>query len=90
MTLDVTPGRLDVADEGPGLAPGEEETIFARFHRGTVGRASRRRGTGLGLAIARELAGRWGGTVALANGPDGGAVATISCPWPTAPPRTSR
>ena len=46
---------------GPGLAAGEEETIFARFHRGTVGRASRRRGTGLGLPIARELAARWHG-----------------------------
>ena len=60
--------------KGPGLAPGEEETIFARFHRGTVGRASRRRGTGLGLPIARELASRWHGTVTLANGAAGGAV----------------
>ena len=36
ITLAVAPGRLEVADEGPGLAPGEEETIFARFHRGAV------------------------------------------------------
>ena len=76
----VSPGRLEVADEGPGLAPGEEETIFARFHRGTVGRASRRRGTGLGLPIARELAARWNGNVTLANGESGGAVATITLP----------
>ncbi len=80
VTLRVAPGRLEIADEGPGLAPGEEETIFARFHRGAVGRASRRRGTGLGLAIARELAGRWRGTVSLANGASGGAVATITLP----------
>lgn len=80
VSLLVAPGRLSIADEGPGLAPGEEETIFARFHRGAVGRASRRRGTGLGLAIARELAERWRGTVELANGPSGGAVATISLP----------
>ena len=72
VTLRVSPGQLEVADEGPGLAPGEEETIFARFHRGAVGRASRRRGTGLGLAIARELASRWRGTVSLANGAAGG------------------
>ena len=45
ITLTAAPGVLSVGDEGPGLAPGEEETIFARFHRGTVGRASRRRGT---------------------------------------------
>jgi signal transduction histidine kinase len=80
ITLTGSPGRLEVADEGPGLAPGEEETIFARFHRGTVGRASRRRGTGLGLPIARELASRWHGTVTLVNGPAGGALATVTLP----------
>jgi len=80
ITLVGAPGRLDVVDEGPGLAPGEEETIFARFHRGTVGRASRRRGTGLGLPIARELALRWNGTVTLANRSSRGARATILLP----------
>jgi signal transduction histidine kinase len=80
ITLHGSPGRLEVIDEGPGLAPGEEETIFARFHRGTVGRASRRKGTGLGLPIARELASRWRGTVTLANGAGGGATATILLP----------
>ena len=80
IALLVAPGRLEIADEGPGLAPGEEETIFARFHRGAVGRASRRRGTGLGLAIARELSSRWRGDVSLANGAAGGAVATITLP----------
>jgi signal transduction histidine kinase len=69
-----------VTDQGPGLAPGEEETIFARFHRGSVGRASRRRGTGLGLAIARELAARWEGTVTLTNARGAGAVATVTLP----------
>jgi signal transduction histidine kinase len=80
IRLVVGPGRIEVIDQGPGLAPGEEETIFARFHRGTVGRASRRRGTGLGLPIARELAGRWDGTVTLANAPGGGAVGTLTLP----------
>jgi signal transduction histidine kinase len=80
ITMLGAPGRLQVVDQGPGLAPGEEETIFARFHRGTVGRASRRRGTGLGLPIARELASRWHGTVTLANGASGGATATIMLP----------
>jgi signal transduction histidine kinase len=75
IRLVVGPGRLEVIDQ-----PGEEETIFARFHRGAVGRASRRRGTGLGLPIARELAGRWDGTVTLANAPGGGAVGTLTLP----------
>ena len=80
-----------MTDQGPGLAPGEEETIFARFHRGTVGRASRRRGTGLGLPIARELAARWDGTVTLANAPGGGAVGDAhAAARPTATRRPNR
>ncbi len=47
--------RLEVRDDGPGPTAGEEEAVFARFHRGTSGRDGPR-GTGLGLAIARELA----------------------------------
>jgi signal transduction histidine kinase len=80
ITVIATPGRLTVSDEGPGLSPGEEETVFNRFHRGAVGRASRRRGTGLGLPIARELTARWRGSITLANAPAGGAVATITLP----------
>ena len=80
ITMVVQPGRLTVRDQGPGLSAGEEETVFHRFHRGTVGRASRRRGTGLGLAIARELTARWHGSVSLANAEGGGAVATIELP----------
>jgi signal transduction histidine kinase len=68
--------RLEVMDQGPGLAPGEEEQVFDRFHRGHVGRAGTT-GTGLGLAIASELMGRWGARVSLANRPEGGAIATI-------------
>jgi signal transduction histidine kinase len=79
IALGVDAGRITVADEGPGVASGEEESVFNRFHRGTAGRAVRG-GTGLGLAIARELASRWDGTVTLANGSTGGAVATVMLP----------
>jgi signal transduction histidine kinase len=27
-------GRIEVRDRGPGLAPGEDELVFERFHRG--------------------------------------------------------
>ena len=68
---------IEVLDDGPGLAPGEEEHVFERFHRGTAGRAGAS-GTGLGLSIARELAERWGGDVTLGNRPDGhGARAVL-------------
>ena len=70
---------IDVLDDGPGLAPGEEEQVFARFHRGQAGRAGAR-GTGLGLAIARELMRAWGGDATLVNRPEGGARATLTAP----------
>jgi signal transduction histidine kinase len=79
IALAVDAGRITVLDQGPGLAAGEEESVFNRFHRGTAGRTVRG-GTGLGLAIARELASRWKGTVTLVNGPSGGALATIALP----------
>jgi signal transduction histidine kinase len=79
IVLGVDPGRVWVVDQGPGLAAGEEDAVFNRFHRGSAGRAVRG-GTGLGLAIARELAARWDGTVTLSNHVSGGAVAIVTLP----------
>jgi len=71
--------RVEVLDQGPGLAKGEEEQVFERFHRGSAGRRVPG-GTGLGLPIARELAGEWGGTVKLGNRPNGGVRAVVDLP----------
>jgi two-component system sensor histidine kinase KdpD len=45
--------RIVVADDGPGLVPGSEETIFEKFTRGAV--ESTTPGVGLGLAISRAI-----------------------------------
>jgi two-component system, OmpR family, sensor kinase len=79
VVLRTAPGVLEVLDEGPGLARGEEDSVFERFSRGSAGREAPH-GAGLGLAIARELARRWGGTVTLDNRPDRGARARITLP----------
>ncbi|MGN6257631.1 MAG: ATP-binding protein [Solirubrobacterales bacterium] len=76
VRLEAGPGRIAVLDEGPGLAPGEEEDVFERFSRGSAGRRGAK-GTGLGLAIARELTRQWGGDVRLRNRQVGGLAATI-------------
>ena len=69
---------LTVDDEGPGLAPGEETTVFERFARGSAaGGAS---GSGLGLPIVATLAQRWGGTASIRTSPSGGAQARIELP----------
>jgi signal transduction histidine kinase len=77
VTVSVSGREIEVLDEGPGLAPGEENEVFERFHRGHAGRAGVR-GTGLGLSIARQLAERWSGDVTLVNRDDGqGARAVL-------------
>ena len=79
VTVAARPGALEVLDEGPGLAPGEEHEVFERFHRGRAGRTGSS-GTGLGLAIAAELAGEWNGSATLANRPTGGLRARLELP----------
>ncbi len=46
---------VEVADNGPGVAPEHRELIFERFRQVDGGSARAHGGTGLGLAIAREL-----------------------------------
>jgi two-component system sensor histidine kinase KdpD len=68
---------LEVVDAGPGVAPGEEEEVFERFHRG--GRATGQ-GAGLGLAIARAIAEVHGGTLRAASTTGGGATFRLTLP----------
>ncbi|MCZ4491781.1 MAG: sensor histidine kinase [Conexibacter sp.] len=70
---------LEVADDGPGVAPDQRETIFERYRRGT-----RSSGTGLGLAIVSEIAVLHGGSVAVGDAPEGGALFTVELPLRTA------
>ena len=55
---------LEVADEGPGIAPAERARVFERFQRGGRGRDG---GTGLGLAIARWAVELHGGRIEVAD-----------------------
>jgi signal transduction histidine kinase len=76
VRLVARPARIEVLDDGPGPAPGEEEAVFERFHRGRAGRGGPP-GTGLGLPIARELAGEWGAAVVLEARTGGGGRAVV-------------
>jgi two-component system, OmpR family, sensor histidine kinase MprB len=71
-------GRLVVRDHGPGVPPEALPHVFDRFYRADVARALP--GSGLGLAIVKQVVDRHGGTVAIDNAPDGGAVATLALP----------
>ncbi len=74
---------VEVADRGPGFAPGEEERIFDKFYRGQTGDG---RGVGLGLAICRAIVEAHGGKIWAENRPEGGAVFRFTLPAKDLPP----
>jgi signal transduction histidine kinase len=67
-------GAVSVLDEGEGIPDAERELIFRRFWR-----RDRRRigGAGLGLSIVKRVVEAHGGTIAVENRPEGGAIFTI-------------
>jgi signal transduction histidine kinase len=67
---------VSVADEGRGIAAGDEQRIFERFERAHT----KESGTGLGLAISRRLARSMGGDVTLDSAPGEGARFTLTLP----------
>ncbi|MGH2559631.1 MAG: sensor histidine kinase [Thermomicrobiales bacterium] len=71
---------LVVADEGPGIAPEDQERVFERFWRADPSRVRRTGGTGLGLAIVASLVQAHGGTVDVASEPGRGAIFTVWLP----------
>jgi two-component system sensor histidine kinase KdpD len=75
--------RVEVADRGPGFAPGEEERLFDKFYRGQTGDS---RGVGLGLAICRAIVEAHGGKIWAENRPGGGAAFRFTLPAKDVPP----
>jgi two-component system, OmpR family, sensor kinase len=71
VTLSVSPGRLTVADTGPGIAPDDVPRAFDRFFLYRRYNGQRPVGTGLGLAIVRELTQAMGGDVDVASSSNG-------------------
>jgi len=77
--------RVEVWDEGPGLAAEELERVFERFYQASENEGS---GSGLGLATAEALVKQLGGEVKLESRLDrSGLVAIVTLP--VAPGATS-
>lgn len=72
--------RLEVADEGMGIPPGETARIFDKFYR--VGRSETqgRRGSGLGLTLVKHVAEAHGGRVEVESRVGEGSRFTIVLP----------
>jgi len=70
--------RIEVADRGPGIPPGDARDVFAPFRR--LRRDVRTTGTGLGLAIARRLVEAHGGRIGVEPRPGGGSRFVFTLP----------
>jgi signal transduction histidine kinase len=71
---------IRVRDAGPGIPAEELERVFEPFYRLESSRNRDSGGTGLGLSIARDIAEAHGGSLTLANLPQGGLEATLTLP----------
>jgi two-component system, OmpR family, sensor kinase len=71
---------VTIADAGPGIPEHRMAEMFEPFTRLETSRSRETGGFGLGLSIARDIVEGHGGTIALANRPDGGLLATIRLP----------
>ncbi len=76
LTLELSnaPGvaRIDIRDQGPGVAEADRERIFEPFYRGERQPQHAVRGTGIGLSIVQEYIAAHGGRVFLVPEEDGG------------------
>jgi signal transduction histidine kinase len=72
--------RIRIRDHGPGIARAELARVFEPFYRIEGSRSRESGGTGLGLTIARNIAEQHGGSIALANHPEGGLEVTLMLP----------
>ena len=66
---------IKVADNGPGIPKEDMEHIFDPFYT-----RKKRMGLGVGLSVCHDIVKDHGGTITAGNGPEGGAVFTITLP----------
>jgi two-component system phosphate regulon sensor histidine kinase PhoR len=75
--------RVDVADDGPGIAPQHLPRLTERFYRVSVAASREKGGTGLGLAIVKHILNRHRGELLIAS--TLGQGSTFSVVLPAAP-----
>ena len=72
--------RIEVEDQGSGIADEDRPRIWERFWRSASARQSGIAGTGIGLAIVNDLVRLHGGSATASASPAGGARITILLP----------
>ena len=80
LTMAHERATLRVRDNGPGIAPEDQQQIFDHFARARDAGDGGLRGIGLGLAIARAIAEAHSGTIGLDSSPGTGATFWVDLP----------
>jgi len=70
--------RVEVSDDGPGIAPQDLPHVFERLYVAGHQPVRKEIGSGLGLAIVRELVDAMGGSVQAEAAPGGGARMVVT------------
>src|SRR5262245_5283191 len=78
VTVRITGDGIEVADDGPGIAPEHLPHLFERFYKADASRSGS--GTGLGLAIAQENARLLGGEIQVQSELGAGSRFTLQLP----------
>jgi signal transduction histidine kinase len=66
--------RIDVADDGPGISPDQQQHLFELFF------TTKASGTGLGLPVAKKIAERHGGTITVHSEVGAGSRFSVELP----------
>ncbi len=72
--------RVDVADNGVGIAPEHQAAIFEKFHQVGDTLTEKPQGTGLGLPIARKIIRQFGGELWVESAPGTGSTFSFTIP----------
>ncbi len=73
--------RLDISDNGPGIAVKDQEAIFEKFHQVGDMLTAKPQGTGLGLPICRQIISHFGGRLWVESQPGYGATFSFALPY---------
>ena len=82
--------RIEVRDNGPGIAPEAQEAVFQEFVQLDNPERNRAKGLGLGLAIVRRLTDLLGHPLELRSSPGCGALFAVELPTAAPGPLAER
>jgi len=72
--------RLEVRDNGPGIAPDQHKLIFEKFHQVNDAHAGKPKGTGLGLPISQKIVEHHNGRIWVESAVGQGATFIVELP----------